>query len=48
MISNENESPKQTQGVEVSKEEVSEDTDAEEQKVEAPAVEAENKTDEQS
>jgi large subunit ribosomal protein L19 len=48
VISNENESPKQTQGVEVSKEEVSEDTDAEEQKVEAPAVEAENKTDEKS
>ena len=47
-ISNENESPKQTQEADVSKEEVSEDTNAEEKKEVASAVEAENKTDEQS
>jgi large subunit ribosomal protein L19 len=47
-ISNENESPKQTQEAEVSKEEATEDTKVVEKKEEAPLQEAENKTDEQS
>lgn len=48
MISNESESPKQTQETELPKEEASEDTKVEEKKEDAPAQEAENKTDEQS
>ena len=48
VISNENESPKQTQEAEVSKEEATEENKVEEKKEETPAAEAENKTDEQS
>ena len=47
-ILNEDESPKQTQESEVLKEEAIGDTKVEEKKEEAPAQEAENKTDEQS
>ena len=43
-----NESPEQTQQAEVSKEEATEDAKVEEKKEEAPAQEAENKTDVQS
>ena len=48
VISNENESPKQTQEAEVSKEKATEENKVEEKKEEKPAAEAENKTDEQS
>ena len=48
VISNENESPEQTQEAEISKEEAAGDSKIKEKKEEAPAEKAENKTDEQS
>ena len=48
VISDENESPEQTQEKDVSNEETAVDSKKEENKEEAPAEEAENKTDEQS
>ena len=47
-ISKKNESPKQIEETDVSKEEATKDTKIEENKEEAPLEEAENKTDEQS